>query len=231
VTRLDWWTGHVGPWIPRARAPSVRMFSGRGATFVVALLLLATTDSQRASAAVGAAPDPVPQPASAIASPTGPAPDPRPQAAPLSTPVRSPVSSGPAQTALPVAPSAGTVGAGVKPVQPIVSRPAAAAITPATRGSTSPIRSTATARPSRLHRVPPRQSSAVRSRGRISVSGRPQDLVDLAAAAVSSPAASRPNGAFLLLGALALTILVIASSSLLRLLVRMNAEMSDRWAR
>jgi hypothetical protein len=202
--------------VRRPPSPTVALASG---LVVLALLVLAAT----ALGAAGAAPDPAPQSASAGAGTAGPAPDPTPQSA-ASSSVHSPAVPTTRQTEAPV--SAAVSGAG-----PPVAEPNAAAVTRPTftRTPQPSTRAAASAKHARSRKLAPRRRSpTAQARLHRVAPTRTHDLLDLPAVAISSPMTSHPSGALLLIGALALAVLALASSSLLRRLMRMNAELTDR---
>jgi hypothetical protein len=201
---------------------------------MLAVLLMCSAATTSASASSSPGPDPLPQSASAGSGSIGPAPDPTPQASSVSasvpsqtsSPMRSQIVSG----ATPTAPSAAAVGAAGTAVTPTrlaipthryVSRSGST-------GRQAPVNATrrVTTRKSVPHHraTTRRPSPATKPHAHAAAKS---DLLALASAAMVAPTAPRPNGDLLLVGALVLTLLVIVSSSLLRVLARMNAELSD----
>jgi hypothetical protein len=204
-----------GYWTRRPRPSAASILARFGETVIVGVILLCSTAAGPARAATpGAAPDPSPRP-TASSSPTvnaSPGPDPAPQAG------GSPVNpSQPSVTSLPALPVAH-------------SHPATSVAPPAGSGA-APSRISATnVAPAAAPSARPRSSRGSADRGvtrRSSVLGQfhlSHDRQAIAFVTGASPATrtARRTGALLLLAALALTALVAASSSLLRLIVRMN---------
>jgi hypothetical protein len=207
-----------GYWTRRPRPSAASILARFGETVIVGVILLCATGAGPAHAATpGAAPDPSPRPA-ASSSPTvnaSPGPDPAPQAAGSTRPTVNP--SRPSVTSLPAPPAAH-------------SHPATSVAPPAGSGA-APSRISATnVAPAAAPPVRPRSSRGSADRGVTRRSGalgqfhlsHARQAIAFVTGASPATRTARRTGALLLLAALALTALVAASSSLLRLIVRMN---------
>lgn len=180
-----------------------------------------------AAAAAGPAPDPAPQPAS-TADTNSPSPDPAPQAAawPQAPTPPSQSSVGSPAPSVTVQPSGGSLA--VTPTQPAAQTPARGEASVTRSPSLSPPRAAhapSPRRPAHAHRSHASADAAVSQEPLRLLVARMRSWLRLPSGGVIEPTTSRRSGLLLLLSALALATLCLASSALVRLLARLG----DHW--
>lgn len=207
---LDRRTRRTGSREPTTRVSSAFVIARSGGVAMLAILLILSMGSAVATAA-GGAPSPDPAPQAASSSKAG---SPTPDRAPQAAPEHPAVSQSSTGSIAPVTPS--PTSSGVAVVSPSSAGSQTATPTIAAPAIRAPLSARRPARRS-VHRHPGWIALTV-PRVTISSSGSP---LGIAAAVSSRPAVSPHSGMLLLLGAVALTVLALASGSLLRLLGRM----------
>ena len=208
----------------------------------VALMLGGPTTALAASPST----QPAPQNAPSVNAAAAPSPDPAPQASSFSSTPHTTVTSQPsAGSPVVVSPAVTSAPRSTEPSQPAASSPARTPSTlPAARPTSndthaSAIRAVATAIPAR-HRpaadhadkpkpAPAHQTTAAAKPFVLSLVNL-RDLPRLPLEAVAATKAARPDGMLLLLSALALGTLVVASLALLRRLTRLHDDWQGRSA-
>jgi hypothetical protein len=200
-----------------ARASAASTVARPGGTLILGVLLLVLLGPAAArGASNGVTPDPAPQ--SGHGASTGsPSPDQAPQAASQPPQVSSSAAAPP--QAAPVIPRPTTSGLALAPTT------AGSQSTPTTTGTVairvSPVKRRAHTRTNLKHHT---ATSVTAGLSLAAVPWRGRNPLDVGNVVSSQPTSSSRNGFLLLLGALALSVLAIASASLLRLLVRMDGE-------
>lgn len=195
------WRTRCGGCGTRTSGASAALILARlGRTVAVVLLLVGSAAS---GAARAAAPDPSPQPPTASTA-AGPTPDPAPQAQPStqSPATPRPTESGVALGTTPSEPSTVTRGRVTEvPIAPVPVAPRSRPVS---------------------HRAHRRSARAAGRSATTQLHRRGRGLVDAIAGVAARPPTPHRNGVLLLLSALALLTVVIASSSLLRLVGRVR---------
>lgn len=205
--RLSEWRTRCGGCGTRTSGASAALILARlGRTMAVALLLVGSAASGPARAA---APDPSPQPPAA-SSAAGPTPDPAPQsqATVQSQATPRPTESGVALGTPSSVPSTVTTGRVTEvPIAPVSVAPRSRPVS---------------------HRAHGRSARAAGRSASSQLQGRSRGLFDAIAGVAARPPTPHRNGVLLLLSALALSTVVIASSSLLRLIGRIRDGMWEQ---
>jgi hypothetical protein len=225
------WPRREGVGSREGNPSAVSILAQIGEAVVLGLLLMTFLLPASAVAAGGASPDPAPQTASGGVTASSPTPDPAPQAASTSQPAQS----SPAGSSRQSVSTATSSPAHSVPAKTLASPRSGGSVTAGTsltgsgppQGNGTTSLGAATSRKHAASRVRRRHPRSVPS---LNLSHPPLGLLlahrlelGLANLSKGAPAVVRHDGILLLLSALALGVLVIASLALLRL-VRLNAE-------